>query len=100
MTCSVKSTGSQSDRGRTLCRTSDAREVPEGFEVILNERKSQMKSTAKALLLICAAALITMTNGAAADPTGSGTGQNSIEGTWLAKVTTPNPPPGLPPAFL
>jgi hypothetical protein len=61
---------------------------------------SQMKFTARTWLLICAAGLVVVTNGAAADPTDSGTDRNSIEGTWLAKVTTPNPPPGLPPSFL
>lgn len=59
-----------------------------------------MKSTARTLLLICAAGLVAVTNGAAADPTDSGTDRNSIEGTWLANVKTPNPPPGLPPSFL
>src|ERR1700687_2842266 len=59
-----------------------------------------MKTGTRMLLVICAAGLVAAASGAVAQTNDSGTDRNSIEGTWLAKVTTPNPPPGVPPTFL
>jgi hypothetical protein len=51
----------------------------------------------KALQLICIAGLtVTATGALAQDDNQDG----SIEGTWLARVTIPNPPPGVPNTFL
>lgn len=57
-----------------------------------------MKSRMGTLIssLICTAGLVAMAGGAIAE----GNDQGTIEGTWLSKVTTPNPPPGVPPVFL
>jgi hypothetical protein len=41
-----------------------------------------------------------MASGAIADPGDDNDPNGTIVGTWLSKVTTPNPPPGVPPVFL
>jgi len=52
------------------------------------------------LVVVCAAGLITAASEAVAQTDDVGKELNSIEGTWLSKVTTPNPPAGVPPTFL
>ena len=49
----------------------------------------------------CAVAcLATLGQSAATPAEGSEDSKMAIEGTWISKVTTPNPPPGLPASFL
>jgi hypothetical protein len=52
----------------------------------------------QALQLICIAGLVMTATGVLAQD-GNQDGA-SIEGTWLARVTIPNPPPGVPNTFL
>jgi hypothetical protein len=62
-----------------------------------NAMKREMRTLA--LRFACVVGFVAMASGAMAN--GDDANNNvAIEGTWMSKVTTPNPPPGLPPVFL
>ena len=53
-----------------------------------------------ALRLACVVGFVAMASGAMANGGDDANNNVAIEGTWLSRVTTPNPPPGVPPVFL
>ena len=57
---------------------------------------SEMRTSA--LRLACVVGLVAMASGVMANDDANN--NVAIEGTWLSRVTTPNPPPGVPPVFL
>src|SRR5438046_1304880 len=61
-----------------------------------------MKSETRTLMLrfACVVGFVAMASGAMAAQGDNANKNAAIEGTWLSRVTTPNPPPGLPPVFL
>jgi len=61
-----------------------------------------MKNEMRTLLLrfACVVGFVAMTSGVMANEGDNANNDVAIEGTWLSKVTTANPPPGVPPVFL
>jgi hypothetical protein len=61
-----------------------------------------MKSKMRTLVLrsACIVGFIVMASGVMANEKDDENNDVTIQGTWLSKVTTPNPPPGVPPVFL
>ena len=61
-----------------------------------------MKSEMRTLVLrfACVIGFVAMASGVMARESDDANNDVAIEGTWLSKVTTPNPPPGVPPVFL
>ena len=57
---------------------------------------SEMRTSA--LRFACVVGLVAMASGVMANDDANN--NVAIEGTWLSKVTSPNPPPGVPPVFL
>jgi hypothetical protein len=61
-----------------------------------------MKSEMRTLVLrfACVVGLVAMASSVMAKEGDDANNNVGIEGTWLSRVTIPNPPPGVPPVFL
>jgi hypothetical protein len=65
-------------------------------------RETAMKSEMRmmAFRFGCVLGITMMAGGVMANGGDNDNSDLTIEGTWLSRVTTPNPPPGVPPSFL